>query len=332
VTKPFQELTNRGRALRLRRLALDALKQYNLRVTRLSLITNEFNCIFRVDTRLGQKYVLRVMLPEGGHDVDSAKAEMTWLDALSRETDLCVPRPLASKTGDLVVQASCEGVPEPRLCTIFGWVPGTNLAEHLNAANVFKLGRLTAQLHAHAAGFRRDLSILRYDKVFPFPEPVILFDDGYRHLFPPRRRAVYEQAVERAQSAIDRLKASGEPARVIHNDLHQWNVRVFRGVLAPIDFEDLMYGWPVQDIATTLYDSFDRKDYFELRAAFRQGYASHSPWPERYPGEIDAFIAARGVGLVNFVLQDPDPDWQAKTPAYVQTVEKRLRRLPDNRH
>ena len=201
----------------------------------------------------------------------------------------------------------------------------------MNAVNMFKLGRLAAQLHAHATGFRRDLSILRFDKVFPFPEPVILFDDAYRHLFPPRRRAVYQQAVEWAQSAIDRLKASGEPARVIHNDLHQWNVRVFRGVLAPIDFEDLMYGWPVQDIATTLHDFMDRKDYTELRAAFRQGYTGHSPWPERYPGEIDAFIAARGVGLVNFVLQDPNPDWRAKAASFVQNVEKRLRRLGKSR-
>ena len=102
---------------------------------------------------------------------------------------------------------------------------------------------------------------------------------------------------------------------------------MFRGVLAPIDFEDLMYGWPVQDIATTLHDFMSRKDYKKLRAAFQQGYISHSPWPERYPGEVDAFIAARGVGLVNFILQDPNPDWRAKTESFVQTIEKRLRFL-----
>jgi Ser/Thr protein kinase RdoA (MazF antagonist) len=324
VKKSWRELTCRGQALRLRRLALKALEQYDLPVARLRLITNSFNGIFRVDTITGAKHILRVTLPEGSHGMDSVRGEMVWLAALSRDTDLRVPRPVASRTGELVVQAGCEGVPEPRLCAIFGWVPGTNLAKHLTVTNLHKLGRLSAQLHAHAANWKHDLRLLRYDKVFPFLEPVVLFQDEYRRLFPPKRRVVYEQAIQWAQTAIDRLKASGEPMRVIHNDLHQWNVRVFRGVLAPIDFEDLMWGWPVQDIATTLEGFFDREDYEELRTAFRQGYTSRSPWPERYPGEVDAFIAARGVGLVNFILQDPNPDWRAEIPSFVKANEKHL--------
>ena len=331
MNKPYHELTHRGRALRLRRMALKALERYDLRVARLSLITNDYNGIFRVDTVAGEKYVLRVMLPESGHDIGGVSAEMTWLAALSRETDLRVPRPLASKMGELVIEVGCEGVPELRLCTIFSWVPGTDLGEHLNATNLYKLGRLAARLHAHAAGFHRELNLLRYDKVFPFPDSVILFNDEYRHLFPPERRVVYEQAIEWAQTTIDRLKANGEPMRVIHCDLHQMNVRVFRGVLAPIDFEGLMWGWPVQDIGTTLYYFSDREDYVELRAAFRQGYVSHSPWPECFPDEVDAFIAARGVALANWFLQHPNPDWRAKVPSIVQDDEKCLRALLENR-
>ena len=63
---------------------------------------------------------------------------------------------------------------------------------------------------------------------------------------------VYEKAIAWTQEAITRLQASGEPLRLLHGDLHPWNVRSYRGVLSPIDFEDLMLGWPVQDIATTL--------------------------------------------------------------------------------
>ena len=332
MQRPYDDLTNRGRALRLRRLALKALEQYDLDVVCIRLITNEFNGIFRVDVATGDKYILRVALPEGGHDLDSVYGEMAWLDALSRDTDLSVPRPLAARNGQLVVEAESAGVPEPRLCAMFGWVPGTNLADHLTPENVSRLGELSARLHAHAATFQppAGFTTLRFDKVFPFPEPVILFQDEHRHLFPPERRAIYEQAIAWAQEAIDRLRAGGEPMRVIHGDLHQWNVRVYRGILSPIDFEDLMWGWPVQDIATTLYDLLG-PGFQELRAAFRRGYTGHSPWPERYPGEIDAFIAARGVGLVNFILQDPDPDWLAQAPDYVERVEGRLRALLESR-
>jgi hypothetical protein len=39
---------------------------------------------------------------------------------------------------------------------------------------------------------------------------------------------------------------------------------------------------------------------------------------------VDAFIAARGVGLVNFILQDPNPDWRAEIPSFVKANEKHL--------
>ena len=133
VAKPYSQLTARGQARRLRRLAEQALACYDLDVVRLRLITNEFNAIFRVDTAAGEKYVLRVTLPEGGHDRGTVAAEMAWLDALARETDLGVPRPLATRAGELVVETADAGVPEPRLCAIFGWAPGSDLADHLDA-------------------------------------------------------------------------------------------------------------------------------------------------------------------------------------------------------
>jgi Ser/Thr protein kinase RdoA (MazF antagonist) len=152
---------------------------------------------------------------------------------------------------------------------------------------------------------------------------VVLFDEAFSPLFPAERRAVYERGIAWAQNSIDALKYSGEPMHIIHGDLHQWNVRNARGVLSPIDFEDLMLGWPVQDIATTLY-YFDSKNFAELRAAFQEGYTSHSSWPERRAGEIDSFIAARGLGLANFILNDPNPAWREKADEFIERVEKRL--------
>jgi len=323
--KPYSALTVRGQARRLRQLAHNALTHYELDVARLRLVTNDMNGIFRIDTRDGQKYILRVTLPEGGHDHDHVAAEMDWLAALARDTTLSVPRPLPARDGSLVIEAGAGGVPEARLCEVFSWVDGKDLAEDMSASNISKLGELMAGLHAHALTYRppSDLSLLRFDRVFPFPEPVVLFDEQFSPLFPAARRAVYEKGIAWAQEAIDRLKVSGEPMRIIHGDLHQWNVRNKRGVLSPIDFEDLMLGWPVQDIATTLY-YFDSKDFDVLRAAFQKGYTRHSPWPERHTGEIDSFIAARGIGLANFVLNDPNPAWREQAREFIERVEKRL--------
>jgi Ser/Thr protein kinase RdoA (MazF antagonist) len=326
--KPYSTLTVRGQARRLRALALNALAHYQLDVTRLRLVTNDMNGIFRVDTQDGGKYILRVTAPEGGHTRDHVTAEMDWLLALGRDTDLCVPRPLAARDRSLVVEASARGVSEARLCTIFSWVPGRDLAEKMTESNIAKLGELMAGLHAHAMTYRppAGLSLLLFDCVFPFPEPVVLFEERYSGLFPLERRAVFEDAIAWAQGSIDKLKGRGEPVRILHGDLHQWNVRTAYGVLSPIDFEDLMLGWPVQDIATTFY-YFPSETYLSLKDAFQDGYTRHSPWPECSPGEIESFIAARGVGLANFILNDPNPEWKNKTAGFIENIENKLRRL-----
>ncbi len=298
---------------------------YDLDVARLRLVTNDMNGIFRVDTGDGTKLILRVTLPEGGHTLDHVVAEMDWLSALARDTTLHVPCPLPAKDGSLVVEASAEGIPEARLCAVFSWISGTDLAKDISQVNMAKLGELMAGLHAHALTYHPParLSLLKFDRVFPFPEPVVLFEEQYSALFAPERRSVFVEAIEWAQESIDLLQASGEPMRIIHGDLHPWNVRNLRGVLSPIDFEDLMLGWPVQDIATTLY-YLPQETYAALRCAFRDGYTRHSPWPERREGEIDSFIAARAVGLANFVLNDPNPAWRRETAAFVEKTEERL--------
>jgi Ser/Thr protein kinase RdoA (MazF antagonist) len=326
--KPFQELSNRGQALRLRRLAVAALESYDLQVKRVRLITNDLNGIFRLDTAGGAKYVLRVSIPgDLGHTLPQIRSEMAWLAALSRDTGLGVPHPLPARDGSLVTTAQVPGVPEPRHCAVFSWLPGPNLADRLSAHNVVRLGELAARLHAHAETFvpPPGFSIPMLDSVFPFREPVVLFDAEHEPLFPAGRRQVYAEGIARIQSAIDSLYAAGRRPRVLHYDLHPWNVKVCRGKLYAFDFEDLMWGHPAQDIAITFYYLQDREDYAALREAFRRGYTRQTEWPERYPGEIDTYIAGRGVELVNFVLQDPDPRYQKMRLRFVERMEGRLR-------
>jgi Ser/Thr protein kinase RdoA (MazF antagonist) len=250
---------------------------------------------------------------------------MDWLSALGRDTNLSVPHPLAARDGSMVVEASAEGVPEARLCEIFSWVPGVDLADRFTLENVQRLGELSARLHQHARSYQppRKLQLLKYDRVFPFQDPIVLFDQKYAALVSSELKQLCEQAMQWVQTAIDGLKKCGEPMRIIHGDLHQWNVRIARGVLSPIDFEDLMWGWPVQDIATTLYYSQTAPDFVEKRVAFQEGYCRVQPWPERTPGEIDAFLAARGLGMFNFALQAKElPDLDMK--AFAERLKRRL--------
>jgi Ser/Thr protein kinase RdoA (MazF antagonist) len=330
--RDFYELTNRGRAMRLRNVALAALKRYDLEVNRVRLLSNEFNGIFRVDTVDGQKYVLRVCLPEGGHSLSEIRSEMMWLAALRRDTVLGVPEPFATREGEWVTTIETDGVPEPRHCVVFGWVPGPDLAERLTLENARKLGELAGQLHNHAATFSPPggFWLKTADSIFPFGEPVVLFDADFRRFLPPGRLGVFQRTLQRAEAVIDRLYADRGGLCVIHNDLHQWNVKVYQGKLYALDFEDLMWGFPVQDIAITLYYLQGDEAYPALREAFAQGYTNHNRWPERGPGEIEALMAGRALDLANFVLQDPNPEWKDAAPVFLERTENRLQAYLDS--
>lgn len=82
----------------------------------------------------------------------------------------------------------------------------------------------------------------------------------------------------------------------------------YRGDLYVIDFEDINLGYPVQDIAVTLYYGRRQGGYEEWKAAFRQGYSSVRAWPVESERTIDTLIAARSVNFINDVARiDPSP-------------------------
>jgi len=277
------------------------------------------NCIFRIDTEKGGKYILRITDPLGAHSVEEIRSEVMWLTALKQDTALGVPQPLPTRKGEMVITVEIDSVPEPRHCALFGWVPGVDLADRLSAENMHALGELTASLHNHAKTFSPadGFRARKLDRVFPysdpgFPhvEPIVLFDEQHQRHFSEEGHAIYRLTAERVQDALDRLYADPRGLRVTHNDLHQWNVRVYRGQLFVLDFEDLAWGYPVQDIATTLFYFQTHEQRKPFIDAYKRGYTSINEWPETYPDQIETFIAGRGIMLANYLLCSKNPDDQ----------------------
>lgn len=310
--KSYENLTRSGKIRRLRRVALKALEAYDLQVKWVKFLTIETNTMFQIQSEGGEKFVLRIYSDEET-TMRENQAEMFWLDALKRDTDLKVTEPIARRDGEYITVASVPGVPEDRRCVLFNWIPGRPLENHLSTENYYKYGQILAKLHNHAGTLKPlppTISPKKWDKVFYYPDEQVVYNTPeYSHLFSTERIELLNRVIERANEIFERLFADKDGQILIHGDLHYWNVHFYRGELYVLDFEDINLGYPVQDVAVTLYYGHQREGHDERKEAFKKGYSSLREWPVEDERTIETLMAARRVMFINYVARiDPSPE------------------------
>lgn len=301
--KPWAELTEAGKFRRLRPLAMTALEQYDVEPVRLRLVGGFTNAIYRVDTTDGPLALRIDYLQE--HPDESTEVELAWLDALAEETDIDVARIVHARNGEPKVFAEAPGVPGARRCTLLEWIPGKPLEDDMTPQRFHQLGVLSARLRLHGASFRPPRRPMAMNTVFYWPDdPVVYHLPEHAHHFTGDRMDLIERTIAVVEPAFRGLDPA--EAQVIHADLHLWNVHVYRNRMIALDFEDVAWGHPVQDVAITLFYGRTDPTYPDLRRAFEEGYRSSTHWPVTYDGELEHFMAARTVMFINFVLNLDD--------------------------
>jgi len=260
--------------------------------------------MFKVVSTSGEKFVLRFYT-----DVDSSlvenRMEMFWLNALHRDTDLRVVEPVARRDGGLITLASLPGTSTEQRCALYRWIPGRQLVEQVSPEYYYQLGRMMAELHTHTESLRlpADIQPKRWDKVFYYPDEVPVYHQPeFRPLFPPERITLLDRVIERCNGLLAALYQRNQPPILIHGDLQYYNVHVYRKQLYLLDFEDMVLGYPVQDVAITLYYGTDRPDYANLASAYQEGYTSLRPWVVESKGQLEGLWAARLANFINYVL------------------------------
>jgi Ser/Thr protein kinase RdoA (MazF antagonist) len=131
------------------------------------------------------------------------------------------------------------------------------------------------------------------------------------------------EAFDRASDAVAALWAD-PPHRphLLHGDFTARNVMMRDRLLVPIDFQDLVVGFDVQDLAIAL-DSLGRfAGGTDLREEFRVGYESVRPWPDLDAGLLDALIAARLLHQMNLNLAVGL--WETGLDRFIARVRGRL--------
>lgn len=286
-TLPYEELGRAGRTRRLTRLVLAALGSWDLPVATVRKQAKGWNATFLVTGTDGAAYLLRVQRPDGPSP-DAVRAEAGWLAALHRDTDLLVPEPVPTRSGDLITVATDPGVPGERACVLYRWIDGRFLEAGLTPAHLYQVGVLTAGLQLHGATMP-PLDRPRPDAVQPDGAAMVaaLTSPGYGE--------VVEAVVDRYRAVRELVGPAG--SGLIHADLHQENYLFTGGRVGAIDFDDCGHAPYVYDLGVTLSELWNLPGKDELRAALLAGYRTLRPLPAEHEAVLDDIVAFRYVQL-----------------------------------
>lgn len=290
-------------ATRLLPLAERVLKRYSFLTKEITHLATHSNVMFRVVAENGHQRVLRVGTPHA-NSRSNLEIEVSWLDAINRETDIEVCKPIPTAGGALIVDEYDESIDKERSCVLFSWIPGRPMGEGSGSFAYRLLGEMCASLQQHGRTWTPPEStrLRKWDEVFYYEQtsdPVIIEDPNFGHLFDVPRRSTIRKAIELAQGVIDDSYAGAEP-QIVHGDLHEWNVHIASSRLYAFDFEDVMLALPAQDVSICLYSSRNSDITKDIRSAFRKGYEMVAPWPVVDDSQLDGFHAARQIMLMNY--------------------------------
>jgi Ser/Thr protein kinase RdoA (MazF antagonist) len=309
--KSFEELTREGQVRRIKRLAQEALRHYDLEIVSISPIQHFMNTVFRVEAAPAgeqaedrdagpdgsamavERFSLRVHRP-GTQRPGYLASELVWLRALKRDLGLTVPVPVPARDGSLIVEVEGAGAPGPRPCVLFRWVHGSFRGRSLSAAGLQGVGEFMARLHTYSETFRppEGFSRPRWDIDGLLGRAAGLDPDKALAAISADQKEIIMRTSEMVRGAMLQLGESPDVFGVIHADLHQGNYLFHKGEVRAIDFDFSGWGHYAYDIGVTFSALQRHPNYPSLREAFLIGYKRRRPLPTEQEALIDTFKAA----------------------------------------
>jgi Ser/Thr protein kinase RdoA (MazF antagonist) len=302
----------------LRPVAMAAADRFGLDVARMEVVAHAYNTTFAADTADGVRYAMRVNT--NSHSTpENVVAQQAWQRAISADTDVQVPDPLATPEGDWFVTVDSEVFGRSLTVTAASWLAGSDVSE-LDVDVTGHLGRTMALLHEQSRGWAWPDGA-----AFPRFDTPLFGDEDLLHSAPgldADERAVLRRAHEEATHAFARVYA-GAPVQPLHADLHGGNLKWDDGRIAVFDFDDSGLGVPALDLAVTTFYLRDGSPAPEQ--SLRAGYAEVGPLPDLAAADFEALVAARQLLLANSLLAITTAELRSDAARYLDVTIARLR-------
>lgn len=320
MTTPYADLDEADQIEVVRRVAVDAAEAFGLSVARLEPLLHAYNTTFEVHTTDGTRLAMRVGTNSPSTPAHLA-SQQTWVHAIRTQTEVLVPEAIAAPDGRFVLPLPCPEMGRDLLVVLNSWLEGPDVGL-LTVEQARELGRVTAILHEHAAGWSGSstLALPTYaDPLFGDRDVLTGAADEI-----PGGAATVAEALRRCRSAFAAL--AEVPRLPLHADLHGSNLKWHEGRLAVFDFDDCGHGPAVLDLAIATFYLRVRpgSDAEGTSAALLEGYAGRRPLPAGVDEHLDALMAARQLLLANDLLGTSTASLRAGARDYLSTTCERL--------
>jgi Ser/Thr protein kinase RdoA (MazF antagonist) len=263
------------------------------------------NHTFRVDMPDGRKFALRLHRPRYQSRTAIA-SELTWLEAITDQTEIPVPRPVPGADGEIVQELEPD-----RFAALFAFEPGSHPSEEGDLTGLFTtLGRYAATLHNHIGEWQQPEKFVRpiWDAV-GILEPQGLWGDWRKapHV-EGETRDTLDELDQRLRNDLRAYGTDIDRFGLIHADMRLANLLVDEDQVVLLDFDDAGYGWFLYDLAASLSFIETSPQVPALIRAWFAGYLEVRPLKAEDLKMIDALILLRRMALLAWIGSHSETD------------------------
>ena len=264
-------------------------------------------------------FLITVYYAHGDRDIHSYRtainSHLLWIEALNRDTDLLVQRPVRSVSGDFFTDVESDNG-QSFLVTLLRWVEGElvwdnygdELFVDLPSGILHKVGSVLGKLHRHSSQWTPPESFFR-----PGSESEKLqldlnrlrpaADDGR---IGARDFAVLERAVCHIIEHAALMERSPEFRGLLHGDFSCGNCIVHRDEIRPIDFDWCCFGYFLADVGWCFAVNPMNP---ALCQAFLDGYGQQHTLPDNYLQIIESSFIESCIRLLSWRTANPKEEF-----------------------
>lgn len=300
----------------------DVNGKYNFQLSDLDILKISENITVLLKTTTDEKYILRVNRPNY-HTFEELTDEITWMDAIEKETDITIPSVVANIFGNKISEFSTSNS-YGKYYSIFSFINGSVL-NNLSSAELLNrmkdVGLLAAKLHKQVKNnpYLNHLNRFTWNYDDLIGDTARWGDWKQNKLLNDSQKNTLTNALDKISHSLQLYGKNPTNYGLIHSDFHLSNIMCNNNSLSIIDFDDCGYGWFLYECGCSLLQYNNNIE--ELANAWLTGYCEIINLNSKDTDMIWAFIIIRRIARIGWMHTHASSDTAKNIDDFYNYIE-----------